>query len=354
MKIVQLGAKIGPERGMGTGNAGDTAVGAACTNVYEKEFPNSEITYINCRQIFTKDDVENINTHDILFVSGGGLFLNDDFPNNVSDWQWGISTELLKSINIPIVVYAIGYNKFRGQKEFTSIFDKSVSTLVEKSIFFSMRNTGSCNKIKQHIPENFHPGINHNYCPTILFSNNFKKNLIRNKSVGFVLAGDRLSNRHKNLEQFIHNITQLVNYLKNKGVKTILINHKNDEWIGNRIEFDEFKNLYKKSVDEIYEFYSSLDTVVADRGHAQMIPFGCGCKVLSPVSHSKLTWLLDDLKLSNFYVDENESNLGEILIKKYESFNTLDWQKVHSTQMKIIENNYVNNMKKIKSKINYE
>ena len=105
MKIIQLGAKIGLEGGLGLGNAGDTAVSAACTNVYKKEFPNSEITYMNCRKIFDQNDVNQINSHDVLFVSGGGLFLRDTFPNSVSDWQWGISPELMEKIEIPIVVY---------------------------------------------------------------------------------------------------------------------------------------------------------------------------------------------------------------------------------------------------------
>jgi polysaccharide pyruvyl transferase WcaK-like protein len=354
MKIVQLGAKVGSEFGMGTGNAGDTAVGAACTKVYQNEFPDCEITYLNCRKIYTTDDIDLINTHDILFVSGGGLFLNDDFPNDVSDWQWGISPELLLSIKIPIVVYALGYNKFRGQEKFTSIFDKSVSTLIEKSIFFSMRNTGSCNKIKQHIPDKFHSKISLNYCPTILFSNNFKKNSIRSKSVGFVLAGDRLLNRHKDLQQFVSNISEFTNYLKNKGIKTVLINHRNDNWIADLVKFDEFKNLYKKSVNEIYNFYSSIDTVISDRGHGQMIPFACGCKLISPVSHEKLSWFLDDLDLSNLYIDENNSHLGKSLIEKYELLSNLDWNKIYTTKMNMIQKNYSKNMIDIKSKLHID
>ena len=100
IKIIQLGAKIGSESGMGRGNAGDTAVGAACSNVYQNEFSNCEITYMNCRQIYEQKHIDEINTHDILIVSGGGLFLKDTFPNTESDWQWGISPELLNNIEL--------------------------------------------------------------------------------------------------------------------------------------------------------------------------------------------------------------------------------------------------------------
>jgi len=353
MKVVQLGAKVGSGFGMGKGNAGDTAVGMACTNVYQNEFSNCEITYMNCRQIFEQKHVDEINTHDILIVGGGGLFLKDTFPNDVSGWQWGISSELLSKINIPIIVYAIGYNKFRGQEEFSTVFNKSVTSLVEKSIFFSMRNSGSCESIKKHIPKKFHSKISLNYCPTILFNKKFKKNISRTTSVGFVLGGDRLNHRHKNLDNFIKNIQEFCDHLKKNKIKTILINHQNDDWISKFIKFDEYKNLYEKPVEEIYNFYSSIDTVIADRGHGQMIPFSCGCKIISPVSHEKLSWFLDDLELSDLGIDENDKKLGEKLIEKYNSLQIIAWEKTYHSKMNEIENNYNENFKKIRKNLEF-
>ena len=118
MKILQIGAKVGTGEGIGKGNAGDTAIGSAFKNLFQSEFLDSEITFMNCRKIFSKNDIDVINQHDFLIISGGGLFLFDTFANEQSDWQWGISKELLEDIKIPIVVYAVGYNKFRGQRDF--------------------------------------------------------------------------------------------------------------------------------------------------------------------------------------------------------------------------------------------
>jgi len=214
-----------------------------------------------------------------------------------------------------------------------------------------MRNSGSCNTIKTHIPEKLHSKISLNFCPTILFKNHISINVTRNTSVGFLLAGDRLSNRHKDLENFVTNIQEFKNYLQSKGIKTILINHQNDTWISEFIEFDETKDLYKKSVEEIYNFYSSIDTVIADRGHGQMIPLACGCKVLSPVSHQKLAWFLNDLELSEFYIDENDPHLGKLLIKKYQSFDGLNWNNIYHDLMNKIKSNYDANMNIIKLKL---
>ena len=163
MKILQIGAKIGRGEGIGKGNAGDTAIGSAFKNLFHSEFPEAKITFMNCRKIFSKDDIKIINQHDVLIISGGGLFLFDSFANEQSDWQWGISKELLEDITIPIIVYAVGYNKFRGQRDFNSKFDETLKILVEKSIFFSLRNSGSCEAIKKHLPNNLHKKIHLNF-----------------------------------------------------------------------------------------------------------------------------------------------------------------------------------------------
>ena len=351
MKIVQLGAKIGPGQGMGVGNAGDTAIGDAFSYLFKNEFPNATIKFMNCRKNFTIQDVDKINKNDLLFVSGGGLFLFDSYKNQASDWQWGISNKILSKINIPIIVYAVGYNKFRGQRDFNLLFNETIETLVNKSIFFSLRNTGSCNSIQKHISDSLHEKIQLNFCPTIQLRKKFNFNSSRSKSVGFLLAGDRLTNRHKNLKTFIEQTKTFVDYLKKQKIETILINHLNDDWISEHITFDRHVDLYEKPTEEIYRFYSTLDTVIPDRGHGQMIPLACGCKIITPVSHDKLSWFLRDMDLLDFAVDESDPQLGIKLIKKFEKISTIDWKQIHLKCMNIVDKNYDVNMKQIKSKL---
>ena len=351
MKILQLGAKVGVGTGIGKGNAGDTAIGMAFDNLFKKEFPDSQITFMNCRKKFSKNDVEVINQHDILVVSGGGLFLYDTFENNESDWQWGISEELLGQISIPIIVYAVGYNKFRGQRDFNSRFDSTIKLLVEKSLFFSLRNSGSCNVIKKHLPEYLHKKIKLNFCPTMLLNEKYKLKHQTTNSVGFVLAGDRLSNRHENITKFSNEIKKFANYLSKIGKKIILINHQNDTWLQNQIQFDDMIDLFQADSRKIYETYSNVDTVVCDRGHAQMIPFSLGCKILTPISHNKLKWFLDDIQLNEFGIEENDSELGDKLIKQYTQQEKLGWENIHIDRMNKIKQRYFENMSFIKTKL---
>jgi len=352
MKIVQIGVKVGKGKGVGFGNAGDTAIGSAFDFLFEREFQTNSVDFINCRKVFTEKDIDFINQHDVLFLSGGGLFLYDTFANDVSDWQWGISEELLDKITIPIVVYAVGYNKFRKQRNFNKTFDNTLNKLVEKSIFFSLRNSGSCRSIKQHIDKRFHEKVRLNFCPTMLLNNKFQYTSQKTTDVGFVFAGDRLENRHENLEHFIEQISIFVNYLKTIGRQTILINHQNDLWINKYIEFDKTIDLFGVPPSKIYQIYTSIDTIISDRGHAQMIPFSCGCKIISPISHDKLKWFLQDIDLEEFGVEENDKQLSQKLISKFEKLSNLEWSIIHQKRMKKIIETNSKNMIEIKKLLN--
>ncbi len=352
MKIIQLSAKIGPGNGMGKGNAGDTAIGVAFENLFQKEFPSYEIEFMNCRKIFTMNDIDKINQADILFLSGGGLFLYDTFPNEVSDWQWGISEELLDKIKIPIVVYSIGYNKFRNQREFNHLFDKTVNKLVEKSILFSMRNSGSCNAVKKHVNQIHHKKIQLNFCPTLRLNEKYQfKNQHLQNNIGFVFGGDRLSLRHPNMKQFFKQMNIFVDYLKNNNVETILVNHLKDTWITKHIQFDRTIDLFEKDSRYIYQKYSEIDTVVADRGHGQMIPLAAGCKILTPISHDKLSWFLNDVNLSRFGIEEGDPKLGEKLIKCYQELSSLNWDPIHEKIMMKIRKTNENNIQIVKQEL---
>ena len=68
-----------------------------------------------------------------------------------SDWQFNISNKNLNKIKIPIIVYGVGFNRFRGQPNFGEKFKKNIKILHKKSLFFGLRNQGSINQIKKII-----------------------------------------------------------------------------------------------------------------------------------------------------------------------------------------------------------
>ena len=185
----------------------------------------------------------------------------------------------------------------------------------------------------------------------MLLNEKYKLKHQTTNSVGFVLAGDRLSNRHKNIKQFSGEIKKFTDYLSKIGKKTILINHEHDTWSQNQIQFDDIIDLFQADARKTYETYSNMDTVVCDRGHAQMIPFSLGCKILTPISHNKLKWFLDDIQLNEFGIEENDSELGDKLIKQYTQQEKLGWENIHIDRMNKIKQRYFENMSFIKTKL---
>ena len=49
------------------------------------------------------------------------------------------------------------------------------------------------------------------------------------------------------------------------------------------------------------------------RGHAQLIPFGCGTPTLSIITHDKLQWFLEDIGHTEWGIDILENNFEKEL-----------------------------------------
>ena len=111
--------------------------------------------------------VERINaTADAVVIGGGGLFLQDTNPNRLSGWQWKISPEALAALEVPLIVYALGDNRFPGQPDFDELMRTHVGQVLDQSVFFGLRNSGSMATMGQLLGERdriaFQP------CPTTI------------------------------------------------------------------------------------------------------------------------------------------------------------------------------------------
>ena len=83
-----------------------------------------------------------------MILGGGGVLLPDTNKNNISGSQWAISNKQIDSIKVPIVIFAIGYNYFIGQKP-DNFFIENLKYIIDKSTFFGMRNHGSIKKVSE-------------------------------------------------------------------------------------------------------------------------------------------------------------------------------------------------------------
>lgn len=311
------------------GNAGDTMLSKCVRQIFREHFKiiNWDICKVSDR--VEERTIQKINNKDVCIIGGGGLFLPDTNENNISGWQWGISKNNLFNINIPVIVYAVGYNYFKGQKR-TELFEQNIISLVNKAQFIGLRNQGSVSVIKEILPDSLKEKILYQPCPTTLISKLFtlpKK--IVNKKIAVNIAFDRLEKRlGENTVLILDEISQAIKEISIMGYEIILVLHCNSDsifsiFLNNRNVKYKIVNLSYALPNEIIQFYSNIELTIGMRGHSQMIPFGVHCRILSLGTHEKMKWFLQDIEAEDWYIDVTMDiqNLKTNIVENFKQIN---------------------------------
>jgi len=307
-------------------NVGDLLLPAAIRDLFSNEFEVKRWKGLPVYSVITDKLVNHINQSDTLVIGGGGLFLKDTNPNQLSGWQWSCSIEQLKKINKPIILYAIGYNRFRYQEDFDPIFKEHLNALVSKAAFVGIRNTGSILKLREYLTnESDKTKLRLQPCITTLISKLYpdltdyyhKKNYI-----AVNCAFDRQNLRFKSTET-LEAIARVVKELASITTIRYFSHMKSDQAILPyfKAQHIEYELVEFKSVRQIIETYAEPRLVIGMRGHAQMIPFGCLTPIISIISHDKLKWFLEDIGHPEWGVDVlDEAFESKLLGKSFYSY----------------------------------
>ena len=319
-------------------NWGDKALVYATQKRFEGSLGKIDWTNMGCRKIYTMEDVDEINKHEFVIVGGGGLILPDTFENSVSGWQWGISSELIKKIKIPIIVYSIGWNLFPGQVNNDGWLRQNLQTLSVAAAFISLRHSEDVELFNDYTKTD---KAVMNFCPSICIDE-FKSS--DSKMVGINIAGDRLEMRYHNIDKVVKNIRHFMYALRETGYEPLIINHQRSDFqmgrmISNNCHFRQI-DLSTRSAMEGVRFYRSLGYMFATRGHAQMIPFGLGVKTASLISHPKLSRFLGDVSAMDTAIDINDPELG---LKCMDMMHKLDGYNF-AVQRHMVESDLIVNM----------
>ena len=293
-------------------NAGDTVLSKTVRDNFNVIVP-TRWTLKNVTYPVNQQTIEEINEKQYMVIGGGGLLLPDSNPNSISGWQWAISQELLSSIEVPLLVYAIGYNFFIGQQP-GKLFIDNLHRIIEKASFFSLRNHGSIKAVKSLVDESLWSKIRFQPCPTTVIRNVDKSAPIKNKTknVGINIAYDRYHLRYgSDIYQILDQIALALKEISSKGYKIFNLCHlENDAKFeltldAHNVEYQRI-NLQYSLPQQTYETYCNMELTLGTRGHAQMIPFGLNSKIISLGSHNKLRYFLEDIDSLDWYLDLRE------------------------------------------------
>lgn len=316
------------------GNVGDNVLSYFTRLAISKiVIPYWDIIPIN--KTVTSYTIKSLNRNDAIFIGGGGLFLPDTNANNISGWQWAISNEQLEQIHRPLLVFAVGYNYFKGQKN-TDLFKNSVLKLVESASFFSLRNHGSIQAIKQIIPSDLHDRLIYQPCVTTIIRKLLpyipQKTITKN--IAFNMAFDREERRFgEKREEVLDQVAQAAKAIQDKGYKIVYIAHciadlKFVPYLKKHCKNVEIINMDGWLPDKLLNIYNNMDVVIGMRGHAQMIPFGLNCEIISLGTHDKLKWFLQDIDAMDWYIDlQKERNIKEKILDTFTNIHEVHYDE---------------------------
>jgi len=285
-------------------NAGDTLLPVALRDLWALE--KNDLGWVS-QYVRAKVDGEvitKINHTKGLVIGGGGLFLKDTNKNEISGWQWACATESLAEIKVPVVLFAVGYNRFRGQDDFEPVFKSNLYALAKKCLYMGIRNHGSIEALKKYLPENLHHKLRFQPCMTTMLSLIYPEvthYASKEDFIAFNAAFDRTRLRFgENIGNILSAIARVLKKLSMHYPVKIYIHMPTDEAIlpfmqsyGIKHEVVQLNNLHPR---KIIEAYAKPRLAIGMRGHAQMIPFGCNTPIFSVISHDKLQWFLEDLE----------------------------------------------------------
>lgn len=324
------------------GNAGDTLLPVALRDLWNVHQP--EINWIGQPiypyQVVTEDIVKKINRSKGLVIGGGGLFLKDTHPNSISGWLWPCSVEMLNKIEVPVVVFAVGYNRFRGQEDFDPIFTENIREFAQKSIYLGLRNRGSIESLKQYLPDILHHKLIYQPCPTTFLKSLYPGVANYDEKEDFFVLNCAFDRSHLRFGQGIGKILSDIAITCKEISKHLPLKFyshmQSDQAIfpflqayGVNYDLIDLQNVHPQ---RIIEEYSRPRLVLGMRGHAQLIPFGCNTPIISIVSHNKMQWFLDDIEQPEWGADVLSGNFKDELLQR--SFNVLE---NHPTVMKYID-----------------
>lgn len=305
------------------GNAGDILLPIVLRDLWHSILPDIHWITQPVYPVVNESILSLINVSQGVVIGGGGLFLKDTNPNNVSGWQWPCSVEMLDKIRVPLVLFAVGYNRFRGQDDFEQVFTENIRAFAEKSVYIGVRNHGSLNALKTYIPENLHHKLVFQPCMTTLIKRLYPDiSSYTEKEDFFVLncAFDRSHLRFgTNIGHILGDIAHVCKEISQQMPLKFYSHMLSDQAIlpflqsyGVKYEIVDLQSIHPR---RIIEEYAKPKLVLGMRGHAQLIPFGCNTPIVSIISHDKMQWFLDDVERPQWGVDVQSINFRNDLLE---------------------------------------
>jgi polysaccharide pyruvyl transferase WcaK-like protein len=339
-------------------NLGDNIALLNVRNEFNKYIDNIEWVSLDIHDIFwsrgnnPEFTINFINQHkfDHLVIGGGGLIEYKGYEHHQTNYKLPFNKEILTSLNCPTYFIGLGINYFRGLEGFSDKAKQSLSETIEYSKYFSLRNDGSLNILKEldlysnkvkEIPD---PGLIYSFEKT-------QNSIIKNNYI----QPSFNSNEDININRFksISNIKDLVKFSTQNQLTVVPHTPKDYRYFQDFLFDKEDLQSYLEFnyTRELIKTYLNFDSIIAMRGHGQLISIGLNVPgiYLSTQDKVKDFSLLNGFE--NYNIDIEENNWFENLNKKYKQLLNdptylENWYSIRNSNIEEWKNVFKNEIKK--------
>lgn len=326
-------------------NLGDNVALYNVRKEFNLQYPNIEWVTLDIRSIFW-DRNNNVsfvkeffktNNFDAIVVGGGGLIEYAGYENQDTGYKLPFNKEIMESIKCPIYFVGLGINYFRGQEGFSETAKQALKDTIEYSTQFSLRNDGSIQILKDlniysdkvvEIPD-----------PGLLYDYEKRKDISSTLNI-IQPAFNANSNINKNRFNGENNIQKLVEFVNTNKLSAMPHTHKDYRYFSNFI-LDEpnLRSLLSfEYTSELVKLYLNFNSIIALRGHGQLISIGLNIPGLYFSTQDKVK----DFSLNNgfeeYNIDINDNNWYDSLIHKHKNIisNTeyrANWHSIRNAKL---------------------
>ena len=322
-------------------NVGDRVIRKTIIE-YIKERINVPIALFNTRNSELTEDriLKQVNNEaSVLMIAGGGLYCNIDCS---AGWYFPCSPTLFTKIQVPIVLYGIGYNSHLQGENFKEGFNQqtknSIIAINKMANISTVRDQRTYDLLKEF-------GITHHelILDPACFAKYNKQQKIKRVAINLAQHAPILGRfdgvqtyRDKNIKSY----AEICQYLKSKGYEVIFIAF--DPLEQNIIKelkqlFPDLLFLNTDNIDTILEEYSRCAFSIGMKMHSNILSFATNTPFISIYYDKKSIEFLKMINWESFGV----STFDDYSQKVHELIDLLDTCNMHYSeifkQIQIIE-----------------
>lgn len=341
LRLIHVGVHNSANR-----NAGDTLLFPVVRRAFDAVIGPFDWQLRQAWDLHTRETTARINARAHgLVLGGGGLLLRDQDGSDTrhSGWQWNSTVDAIHALEIPMAIFAIGYNRFRGQEDFEPVFRDHIAAVASRAAFIGLRNSGSIRALKRYLPTDLTAGLRRQFCPTTVLWQlypEFRMQAQEHDSEGrqilaFNAAFDRAGHRFgPRAGKVLFGVALALRKAQARGWTIVVTAHKTmdrdiEPYLDAAGVTYDTVDLTDAGPEEIMGFYAGIDVAVGMRGHAQMIPFGLRRPIVSLISHDKMRFFLEDIGRPDWGIEIDAPELETHLLCLLERIET-DRAAVHA------------------------